>query len=1655
MTEKQVLPWVAIAINEMMEDRYRDIVVKSALNHYYHLPKKLNKFVTGILKQATDNKKVKEFKGYRPFPEAPMEKVREFVSAEFKNSNAIATIIICMWADANQQLIQNLKGSAQNAGFIFSDNWDWEKARIGFKSFEDISEFHQYVLSLIADREKSEQDNYILAALWLSGSLADQIETKPKASIDPPDGKTSTPPDLITVTTPVKPIPAFLDLTKFDNSSIESLAILWDKQYDQINNFIEQVKTKAEDIKLAASEANLSMVNAHFRDLETVVLEWGNHQENIFCLADYLFERLLREVKSRSDIDTFYPGINSENLTSEKETGALKNIVSLTIKAIIAYDESKSSSLTQLERLFLQVGTQKQRLSLWQSENPDLEKYLEQFDSHELTLSHIQHQINDMEKVIGDANEKIAKLRENSVKQITDTAKNIAELRNTINEIQIEGFSITQLVSLDAKDLNDEQILSLEFAIQSTFNNLILTTVTGDSQKLATALTDTWSEENYIDLLICLSREKKDLEAALVELSASSLYPSNTLLLLNKDVAKNLFSGILEICNDSSAPEFLNQLAYLFFLSWTSDDLVIRTEKCIIALAAHIIGSTELPEGFLWQIETEWPIESMTSWATLWQSVLLGENVEIFTDQKETDLESKLENKRKEAEFHFLKDGGHYIRLSSVKSNRHRALMTDSIMPEFQEILNKLMGMESESEGTKSEYQEFKLGKLSNLLQETSDNLREKLLIAKYEKRAFEDGIDDSHQPYHRKICLKIMSELADAILEFGKCLLERETLRETRRNGINYQDLYTELNQLSNKSPLSTLALDQISKHSPTNKNVRDEETIQEKGITSIIKKVLCEPLYIQRIPNVIGAFVNNKFSWSLLLNSLLTDIAIPHNDIDSAVSVLLDFGAPNQAILVIDRLSLDVQKKVEASRVEQQKKSLELENELISLGCDIEWSVSDRNIGRWGYLFTKFRQIENDARKKSEEQHKELENQTLVFREKIFKLDTELFRAKSEIPKNIYRQIDQGLVTARKASEVEGLYPALSEYLNELEYRISHKAFIENEIENATLSLEKLLTGEEGNQEVALDVDNLYNLFSDGNLSEVGLENGVLQESQINTRADVLGHWLNVKRIHNILSERMNQTDIDRIKDLFSFFGQMTAMKGTRGTDDRYMSYEKPIVHEYWELRYPQTASLDKQCVLIALPGNPPSAEDLQHLDNFLEDERFLDFHFVFLFIPGCTEKIAKRFAEKYATQGLVVINDTVITQMVLAERQNNMTPLGKLRPIMLNSTGANDIIFTVNQSVSDRTDIFVGRDQLIGRISSSSDNYAIYGGRRIGKSSLLKAIEQKLKNRNVRVISYSLEAEQDYSDPSIAKKIASKLGLDEYMQRYEDLKQALDAYLSEHPNESLVLIIDEIDLYIAVNKDRHILMETMRTTSETFGNRFRVIIAGFMGLYDCLQGRGPYSTASDPWGRTLNNIGPLENLKSSDAEKIARVGFQSILGWQFEHRSIPQQIVEKTGGHPAFVQYFCYKLQERVRQRGDQKITIKDIEAVFADQDPEKSFIAYVRKTLKMNLEDPVSRYLILWLALDSRETKSFFGLDQINEIANSGKIPIPNWMIERSLELLTVNSVVEKRTAKLYTFTVPDYPLMLNQLNEGSHFDELTRELEDYLMRHTNE
>lgn len=207
------------------------------------------------------------------------------------------------------------------------------------------------------------------------------------------------------------------------------------------------------------------------------------------------------------------------------------------------------------------------------------------------------------------------------------------------------------------------------------------------------------------------------------------------------------------------------------------------------------------------------------------------------------------------------------------------------------------------------------------------------------------------------------------------------------------------------------------------------------------------------------------------------------------------------------------------------------------------------------------------------------------------------------------------------------------------------------------------------------------------------------------------------------------------------------MVTLKQKLNPEDQPLQFTDPTVYQHIDMKYPRANVLkERRLILIMLPGNPPSPPTITEFERAIVDHEWLDvgghYAFVVVFIPHSVKEIKKRLERNFANQGLVIVDEPLLLNMCLSLKSSR-NALGWFRPMLLNSLNIQDIsIFQVNQACHPDTSIFVGRHSLLTRIANSHDNYAIYGGRRIGKTSILLAIQDRLDTQNVTTIFYSFE-------------------------------------------------------------------------------------------------------------------------------------------------------------------------------------------------------------------------------------------------------------------------------------------------------------------------
>jgi len=332
-----------------------------------------------------------------------------------------------------------------------------------------------------------------------------------------------------------------------------------------------------------------------------------------------------------------------------------------------------------------------------------------------------------------------------------------------------------------------------------------------------------------------------------------------------------------------------------------------------------------------------------------------------------------------------------------------------------------------------------------------------------------------------------------------------------------------------------------------------------------------------------------------------------------------------------------------------------------------------------------------------------------------------------------------------------------------------------------------------------------------------------------------------------------------------------------------------------------------------------------------------------------------------------------------------------------------------FVVTGSTPDH--MFFGREKECREIveHASEVSFAVIGGRRVGKTSLL--------NRLHRIHLPKLGFNSIYHDCSPTPSYEALLNcvaVDWQPRRASSEPVRFRELL--HPSSKavpIVLLLDETDRLIANDRanDWHLFRELRALTNIGCA---QVVLSGERSLRDALRDpNGPLFNFADEIA-----LGPLGY--RAVAELITHPMKQ--MGVEFADESATvRRVFDFTSGHPNIVQRLCRRLIELLNEQGSRLITLDGISAVIHDpRFQEEDFLGtyWERAT-------PLEQIISLLMAQDARPCRLQSILDVL---AFHGLHPKPQ-VAKAALERLVDLRCILKRTQAGYAYAVTAFPLVI--------------------------
>jgi len=379
---------------------------------------------------------------------------------------------------------------------------------------------------------------------------------------------------------------------------------------------------------------------------------------------------------------------------------------------------------------------------------------------------------------------------------------------------------------------------------------------------------------------------------------------------------------------------------------------------------------------------------------------------------------------------------------------------------------------------------------------------------------------------------------------------------------------------------------------------------------------------------------------------------------------------------------------------------------------------------------------------------------------------------------------------------------------------------------------------------------------------------------------------------------------------------------------------------------------------------------------------------------------EKLAAPYACDVALMGLRELQRIVVAR----------EPQAVLRRLILSKVNLISISpYVTKGATSDN--IFFGREPELREIYQhiATVSYAVIGGRRIGKSSLLGRLYRiRLPAAGFRTVYHDCSSTPTY------EAFINALIVKWRPEPPSDAPTTFGDLLRSPPDDKpLVLLLDETDELVPADRaHKWQLFNALRALANS--DRIQVVLSGERTLRDALQ---------DPTGPLFNFandmlLGPLD---FRAVEELVTRPMKQLEIELVDESAMARRIYDFTSGHPNVVQRLCRRLIERLNEQGTRRITPNDVDAVIDDpRFQEEDFLGtyWERAT-------PLEQIISLLMAQEARSYRLQAILDLL---AAQDLHPDPE-VVKAALDRLVDLRSILRRSQAGYEFAVEAFPLVV--------------------------
>jgi len=306
----------------------------------------------------------------------------------------------------------------------------------------------------------------------------------------------------------------------------------------------------------------------------------------------------------------------------------------------------------------------------------------------------------------------------------------------------------------------------------------------------------------------------------------------------------------------------------------------------------------------------------------------------------------------------------------------------------------------------------------------------------------------------------------------------------------------------------------------------------------------------------------------------------------------------------------------------------------------------------------------------------------------------------------------------------------------------------------------------------------------------------------------------------------------------------------------------------------------------------------------------------------------------------------------------------------------------------------------------------SFALVGGRKIGKTSILSKVQRLLRYRDgFSPILLDCHHIRDYA--GFYEALSVTAGVETSDTFPSSLRRLLlPLRQRQEADSTLVFLLDEVDSLLQYDIEHDtLLFGVFRSLSQEGACRF------------VFCGERTFETAlSDPTSPLFNfcTVLRLRYLRRADVARIV-VDPMHEMGISLEERDgVVEKVIAFSSCHPNLVQTLCQMLIMRLNERGDRTIRPADIEAVSQSAEYREAFFEII-----WGSATPLER-LISVLAAE----ETLFDAPMVYDWLRDHGLQVSREKIKRALDGLVLYAILQQ-TAEGYQFSTRAFPNMLKR------------------------